>query len=327
MKKLILGTRGSRLALTQARLVSRIIKKNYNNIDIKLKKIKTTGDRIKDTPLYDKGGKGLFIKEIEKALLNEEIDLAVHSLKDVPGEIGKQFSLLTFPRREDPRDVLISKNNLTLKSLPENASLGTGSLRRQNQLKKYRSDFKFINIRGNIDTRLKKLNKMDLDGIILAAAGLHRINKNGLITQYITKNICVPAVGQGTLGIEILNNRVELTNLLSVLKDLKTSLQSKAERAFLQTLNGSCKLPLGGYMEVKLNKAKVNFKMYGFLSDIEGNSCIFKTLKGEINCENLEKKELESKFKKIGKKMADIVLNTGGEKIINKILDHENRKG
>ena len=207
MQKLIIGTRGSELAVAQTRWIKKQIKNHHSGIAIDIKKITTTGDKIKDGSLINKGGKGLFIKEIEKALLNEEIDIAVHSLKDIPGNIKDDFKLVCFPERENPHDVLISRKNHSLSDLPQKATLGTGSLRRQNQLKNYRSDLNFVNLRGNVNTRIKKMKNMKLDGIILAAAGLHRLNNREMITQYISDKICIPAVGQGTLGIEILKKK------------------------------------------------------------------------------------------------------------------------
>ncbi|MFW6270608.1 MAG: hydroxymethylbilane synthase [Bacillota bacterium] len=321
MKQLILGTRGSKLALTQARSVASSLEKKHNNIRVKLKKIKTTGDKIKDTPLYNKGGKGLFIKEIEKALIDGKIDLAVHSLKDVPGKIGDRFSLTAFPRREAPEDVLIAKNNCQLQDLPEGAKIGTGSLRRQNQLKKYRPDFEFINIRGNIDTRIKKLKERDLDGIILAAAGLHRIGREDIITEYITRDICIPAVGQGTLGIEILKKNKELKKILSILNHKNTELQSLAERTFLKTLNGNCKLPLGGYLNLIYTETKIRAEMKGFLSDINGNKYLVKTINRKMNRDS-SYCELKMKIEKLGKEIAELILKSGGKEIIKKIKEN-----
>ena len=313
MEKIVVGTRASQLAVKQTKIFCNNLNKIFPKLTIDIKKITTSGDRIKDKQLYQFGGKGLFIKEIEAALLNQEIDLAVHSLKDMPGQIPDVFSLGCFPHRADARDVLISSSDKTLDELPQGAVLGTGSLRRQLQLKKYRPDLNFVNLRGNVDTRIEKMKKQNLDGIILAACGLHRLNLNSLITEYIAPTISLPAVGQGTLGIEILTENIKVKKMIKPLEHQPTSLCSLAERKFLSTLNGSCHLPLGCYARINLRENKFVFKITGFLASRDGTKHLKKDKKHILGTKN---KKLEKTVLKLGKNLALEILNDGGQKIL-----------
>jgi hydroxymethylbilane synthase len=198
-QELRIGTRGSQLALYQANWVKEKLIQAHPHLKVTLIKIKTTGDRIQDAPLAKIGGKGLFVKEIEEALMRRGIDLAVHSIKDVPTELPKGLHLSAITKREDPRDVFISKDGTLLKNLPQRAKIGTSSLRRQAQLLHFRGDFEMIPLRGNLDTRLKKLKTMNLDGIILAYAGVKRLGLAERITEIISTEISLPAIGQGSL--------------------------------------------------------------------------------------------------------------------------------
>ena len=200
--ELKIGTRGSQLALFQANWVKDRLVQAHPDLQVTLIKIKTTGDKIQDAPLAKIGGKGLFVKEIEEALLQKRIDLAVHSIKDVPTEFPEGLHLSVITKREDPRDVLISKDGKPLKDLPKGAKIGTSSLRRQAQLLHFRSDFELIPLRGNLDTRLKKLKTMNLDAIVLALAGVKRLGFDEKITEIIPPEVSLPAIGQGALGIE-----------------------------------------------------------------------------------------------------------------------------
>lgn len=240
------GTRGSQLALWQASYVKQQLLHYHPDVQIELKIIKTTGDTIQNRTLVGLG-KGVFTKEIEVALLNADIDLAVHSLKDLPTELPDGLCIAAIPTREDPRDVLISSTRLPLHELTNEAKIGTTSPRRKAQLLHIRPDLQVVDVRGNVDTRLRKLQETELDGIILAAAGLKRLQKEDLITEYFAPDKFVPAVGQGALAIE---TRVEdsLTQqLLSPLNDSMTTIEITAERTLLESLGGGCQLPIGAY--------------------------------------------------------------------------------
>ena len=240
------GTRGSQLALWQASYVKQQLIHYHPDVQIELKIIKTTGDTIQNRTLVGLG-KGVFTKEIEIALLNEDVDLAVHSLKDMPTELPDGLCIAAIPTREDPRDVLISSTRLPLHELTNKAKIGTTSPRRKAQLLHMRPDLHVVDVRGNVDTRLKKLQETELDGIILAAAGLKRLQKEDLITEYFAPDKFVPAVGQGALAIE---TRVEdsLTQqLLSPLNDSMTTTEITTERTLLESLGGGCQLPIGAY--------------------------------------------------------------------------------
>ncbi len=205
-KNIRIGTRGSKLALCQADLIKAKIKDLFSDLDVELKIIKTTGDRITDRPLAMVGGKGLFVKEIENALLNNDIDLAVHSMKDMPGKLPKGLVIAAIPQRENPFDALISINNLMLAEYEHGAKIGTSSLRRASQIKHIRPDLTIASIRGNLDTRLAKLKSNEYDAIVLAAAGLIRLKLKNRITQYLDETMMIPAAGQGALCLESRNN-------------------------------------------------------------------------------------------------------------------------
>lgn len=253
MKKrtIIVGTRQSQLALTQTGQVidalKAICEEHALPYDFETRKIVTKGDRILDVTLSKVGGKGLFVKEIEQAMLSGEIDMAVHSMKDMPSVLQEGLVTGAVPRRVDPRDALISRNGLSLDELPQGAKIGTSSLRRSSQLKKYRPDLKLEWIRGNIDSRLRKLETEGFDAIILAAAGLHRMGWEDQITSFLPVEVCLPAVGQGALGIECRESDQEVRHLLSLYNDRDTELTVAAERQFLRVLNGGCQVPIGAY--------------------------------------------------------------------------------
>ena len=243
-RKLIIGSRGSKLALWQTEHIAESLKSHFD-LDIEIKRIKTQGDKILDTPLARIGGKGLFVKEIETALSEGEIDLAVHSMKDVPTEFPKGLIIGAMTKRVDPRDVLISKNNVSLKDLPHGAVVGTSSLRRQAQLLHIRPDLKMKDVRGNLDTRLKKMKEGQYDAMILAAAGLDRLGVDDVITERLSEDIMLSAVGQGSIGIEIREDDKEVAGYMSVLNDTPTFVCITAERALLAQLEGGCQVPIG----------------------------------------------------------------------------------
>jgi len=239
-----IGTRGSQLALWQANWVKGQIEAKFPTVQVQIIKIKTTGDKIVDRPLAMVGGKGLFVKEIERALLDKDIDIAVHSMKDMPGDLPQGLCIGAIPVREDPRDVLVSRNNLSLMELPAGATIGTSSLRRASQIKHVRPDLNIASIRGNLGTRLGKLDKGEFDAIVLAAAGIIRLGMKDRITQYLEPDTMLPAVGQGALCIETRDNDTDIAPFLAVLDNPETRITVMAERAFLQKLEGSCHIPV-----------------------------------------------------------------------------------
>ncbi|MGG3987350.1 hydroxymethylbilane synthase [Bacillus smithii] len=252
MRKIIVGSRRSKLALTQTKWVIQQLKRLNPSYEFEIKEIVTKGDKILDVTLSKVGGKGLFVKEIEQAMLNKEIDMAVHSMKDMPAYLPEGLTIGCIPEREDHRDVLISKDGLTLDQLPAGAKIGTSSLRRGAQILAHRPDVKMQWIRGNIDTRLKKLETDDYDAIVLAAAGLSRMGwTKDVVTQFLDPDICLPAVGQGALAVECRKDDEELLSLLQGLNSTDTAQSVAAERAFLQKMDGGCQVPIAGYAHVK----------------------------------------------------------------------------
>jgi hydroxymethylbilane synthase len=242
--RLRIGTRGSALALAQANWVKAQLLENRPELDVELRIIKTSGDRSLDTPIAELGGKGVFTKEIEEALLAEEIDLAVHSMKDLPPKLPDGLVIAATPKREDPRDVLVTRVKSTLADLSAGTKIGTGSLRRAAQLLHARPDLTIVPIRGNIDTRLKKLDAGQVEGLVMAAAGLKRIGREDRIGEYLADEICVSAAAQGALGIET-REQSPARAYLAFLHDEETWSEVAAERALLDCLGGGCHVPIG----------------------------------------------------------------------------------
>ena len=247
--ELILATRKSKLAQTQTETVMAILKEKHK-IDAKKLLVVTEGDKRLDVTLDKIGGKGLFVKEIELALLEGKAQGAVHSMKDVPYELAEDFELVAMPEREDVRDVLVSRDGIALKDLRKGAIIGTSSIRRAVQLKKIRNDLNIVPIRGNVGTRLEKMKNEGMDGIILAAAGLKRLGMEDIITEYLDPKVFIPAVGQGALGIESLKNS-ESKEYFKALDDKDTRTAVEAERSFMKRLNGGCHTLIGCYAEIK----------------------------------------------------------------------------
>lgn len=243
---LVIGTRGSQLALWQSQFIKNQLERHFSDIEVCLKVIKTTGDTIQNRSLVGLG-KGVFTKEIENALLSGDIDLAVHSLKDLPTELPPGLCIAAIPAREDPRDVLITSIGLSLENLPKGAKIGTTSPRRKAQLLYIRSDLQVVDVRGNVDTRLRKLRETDLDGIILAAAGIKRLLNPEIITQFFDTEEMVPAVGQGALAIEVREGDSRVQELIAPLNDHRAAAEITAERAVLESLGGGCQVPIGAY--------------------------------------------------------------------------------
>lgn len=248
MRKIIVGSRRSKLALTQTNWFIEQLKQAGVPFDFEVKEIVTKGDRILDVQLSKVGGKGLFVKEIEQALYDKEIDFAVHSMKDMPAVLPEGLVIGCIPKREDPRDAFISVGHVKFADLPQGATVGTSSLRRSAQLLKARPDLNIKWIRGNVDTRLQKLETEDYDAIILAAAGLKRLGwSDDVVTEYLDTELCMPAVAQGSLGIECRGDDAELLAELAKLTDQATWETAHAERAFLAAMDGGCQVPIAGY--------------------------------------------------------------------------------
>ena len=245
----VVGSRGSKLALIQTKWVISELKRLHPGLEFQIEKISTKGDKITNVPLSRLGGVGLFIKELEVALIKEKIDIAVHSAKDVPTEIHEGLMIGATPKREDPHDVLISNNNASLEKLPDNARIGTSSLRRKAQLLAFREDYKILDLRGNLDTRLEKLETEDMDAIVVAHAGLLRMNYTGQISQIIPFDIMLPAVGQGSLCIEIRKDDTRIQKIVSGIDDEQTRIAVEAERSLLAKLQGGCQVPIGGVVQ------------------------------------------------------------------------------
>ena len=301
-----IGTRGSKLALTQSEWIKEQLERRYSGIRVDLVKIKTTGDKILDVPLSKVGGKGLFVKEIEEALLENRVDVAVHSMKDVPAQLPDDLMLSTFPRREDPSDALISGEQQRLDQLPKGARVGTSSLRRGAQLLHLRPDLTLVNLRGNVDTRLNKLKSGDLQAIILAAAGLNRLGLSNLITQTIPFHQLLPAVGQGALGLEVRRKDQKTIDLLDFLNHEDTRTAVAAERAFLKTLEGGCQVPIAGFAQV--NGDTLSFE--GLVAELDGSK-IFK----ENETGNRDQAE------EMGIRVAKKLLASGGGDVLKRLYE------
>lgn len=300
MRKIVVGTRKSKLALTQTNWVIEQLKKIDSSYDFEVKKIVTKGDQILDVTLSKVGGKGLFVKEIENAMYSKEIDIAVHSMKDMPSETPEGLMIGSIPIREDHRDAYIANDNVGLEDLPEGAIVGTSSLRRGAQIKAFRPDLEIKWIRGNIDTRLKKLKEEDYDAIILATAGLKRMGwSDNVITEYLEPEVCVPAVGQGALAIECREEDEQVRELLNHFNDAYTTRTVIAERTFLHLLNGGCQVPIGGY------------------AYLDGEEVVLTAMVGTPDGETILKEHvcgIDSVA--VGREAAERIIERGGAKII-----------
>lgn len=278
--KIVVGTRGSKLALAQTNWVIDKLKERYPKVNFEIKIIKTKGDLIQNVSLDKIGDKGLFVKEIEQQLIDNEIDMAVHSMKDMPSSLPEGLKFASIPKREDARDVLVLKDGYyDINDLPIGAKIATGSKRRKYQLLKYRPDLNIVPIRGNIDTRIKKIVEENLDGVVLAASGLLRAGFEDKISCYIPKDIMIPAPAQGALAIEIRKSSKDIENIIESLKDIESEIQVSAERGFLDGINGSCHIPIGAYCNVDGE----NINLTGLYGDAEGKKLITKTIEGKAS--------------------------------------------
>ncbi len=269
-----IATRKSQLALWQAEYVRDMLTLHHPDLNVELVKMSTQGDKILDTPLAKVGGKGLFVKELERSLLDEQTDIAVHSMKDVPVELPENLHLAVICPREDPRDAFVSNNYASFESLPEGARLGTSSLRRQCQLAARRPDLNIIDLRGNVNTRLQKLDDGEYDAIILAAAGLKRLKFEDRITEFLATDISLPAIGQGAVGIECRRDDDWVNDLLAPLNDPDTATRVAAERAMNLRLQGGCQVPIAGYAELEHGI----LLMRGLVGRVDGSEIV----RGEI---------------------------------------------
>ncbi len=300
-RKFTIGSRGSQLALWQTHHAKAKLEKHFPKLNFDLKIIKTTGDKLLDVALAKIGDKGLFTKQIETALLENEIDLAVHSLKDLQTVQPEGLTIGAVSARETPNDVLISKSAASIDDLPQNAKAATGSLRRKSQLLNYRPDLQIFEIRGNVPTRLEKFAESELDAMILAFAGVHRLNLDAHIAQIIPFEIILPAVGQGAMAVEIRQDDSELKEILAVLNDAETEICTRAERAFLRSLEGGCQVPIGANAVLKDNKIYLE----GMVGSLNGELNLREKISGATtDAENL------------GKKLAQILIEKGANEIL-----------
>jgi hydroxymethylbilane synthase len=255
MARLRIGSRGSKLALWQANHIATLLRERGHEIDIEI--IKTTGDKITDVALAKVGTKGMFTKEIEEALSAEHVDLAVHSLKDLPTELAPEFEIAAIPQRESPLDVFCSVRHGRIEELPTGARVGTSSLRRQAQLRAFRSDLKIVSVRGNVDTRLRKLEAGEYDAVILAKAGVKRLGLSQWVRQDIPASVMCPAAGQGALAVEIRSGDAATRNRIAFLEDAAARATTTCERVVLQKLGGGCQVPIGAYAEIQTGRLHV----------------------------------------------------------------------
>ena len=310
--KVVIGTRGSKLALWQAEWVKAELQRLNPGLEVELNKIKTTGDKILDVPLAKVGGKGLFVKEIEEALLRGEADLAVHSMKDVPTEFPEGLYLAVICEREDPRDAFIAQNKeqvaKNLKDLPQGATIGTSSLRRSCQLLSRRPDLHIAQLRGNLETRFRKLDEGQFDAMILAAAGVKRLGWQQRISEVIEPGISLPAIGQGAVGIECRINDEFINQLIAPLNHRETSICVRAERALLKRLQGGCQVPIAAYATIRENR----LVMDGLVGSVTGDRIIREHLEG-----NIEDAET------IGITLGEKLLSKGADKILAEVYGRE----
>jgi hydroxymethylbilane synthase len=310
MNKLVIATRGSALALWQANHIKDCLETEHPGLEVELLKIKTKGDKILDVPLAKVGGKGLFVKEIEEALLDGRAHLAVHSMKDVPTQLPEGLEVGIIPEREEPTDTLLSVKYEGLEGLPQGALVGTSSLRRQSQLATLRPDLEITWLRGNLDTRLRKLMDGDYDAIILATAGLNRLGLTAPNMEILGPPNFLPAVAQGALGIEYNKANTEVIEMLQFLDHQPTKYQVLAERGFLTGLNGGCQVPIAAWSELNGDQIRLT----GFVAEVDGSRPIRKMAEGHVD-----------NAWDIGMILAGQVLEAGGKEILDEVYARESK--
>lgn len=299
-----LGTRGSPLAMCQAGLVAEALGKQSPGLEVRFIPIKTSGDKLLDSPLAQAGGKGLFVKEIEEALLDSRIDLAVHSMKDLPAELPPGLRVGAVMRREDPCDALIARNGLRFAELPAGARIGTSSLRRQVQLLHHRPDLQIVPLRGNVETRLKKLDTLNLDAVVLAVAGLIRLGLQHRITERLHPELSLPAIGQGALAIEIREDDPRVSPIVGSIDHRETRLATAAERAFLRRLGGSCVTPVAAFGQIEGD----SLVLTGMVASLDGKRMVKEVLRGEASTPDT-----------VGQALAEALLAAGADEILREI--------
>jgi len=285
-------------------MIADLIRACHPRLAVELKIIRTKGDIMQNVALSVIGGKGVFIKEIEEALLRKEVDLAVHSMKDVPAELPDALEIAVTPLREDPRDVMISKGNRPLEDMPPGARIGTGSLRRELQLKNRFPGIEIVPLRGNLDTRIKKLETENLDGVILAAAGLARMGWTSRVSQFLSADLLLPAVGQGVLGLETRRGDSRSLDVIAFLNDPVTFVEVGAERAFLGRLGGGCQLPIAAHAKT----SGENIVIEGMVGSLDGRIVIRERVEGKAFA-----------YQKIGSSLAETILHKGGDALLYEI--------
>ena len=306
---MIIGTRGSKLALWQARWVQKVLTSNHSSLKVEIHTIKTRGDKILDVPLAKVGGKGLFVTEIENALIDGRIDLAVHSMKDMPGLIPAGLRIGAIPARESAEDVLISYNDTPFLEMANNAKIGTSSLRRAAQLRAIKPDLNIQPLRGNLDTRLEKLKRERFDAIVLAAAGVKRLGLENRISEYLDMTTMLPAVGQGALCIEIRENDPAIEAAVIALNDQKTSIAISAERAFLNRLEGGCQTPIAAHAQMRDGRVH----LVGMVASIDGRQIFKQSIDGSPKA-----------AVNIGTRLADQLLDQGARDILELLKESAN---
>lgn len=303
-QSVVIGTRGSKLALWQAEHVAGRLRGVFPDCLVRLETIRTTGDKILDVPLAQVGGKALFVKEIEEALLAGQVDLAVHSMKDVPTELPPGLVIAAVGEREDPLDVLISRTGATLAGLPRGARVGTSSLRRQAQLLHHRPDLAVVGLRGNLDTRIRKLQEEGLDAIVVAAAGVRRLGLASLITETLPADILLPAIGQGALGIEIRQGEPTGTAIANALDHPETHIAVRAERAMLARLEGGCQVPIAAHATV----SGEGISLRGLVASLDGKKLVRGEMRGATGSSEA-----------VGTTLAEDLLSRGAAEILHEI--------
>ena len=302
--QIIIGTRGSKLALWQADYVEQRLREEYPGLQVTQKRISTKGDRILDVPLAKIGGKGLFTKELEEEMLSGSIDLAVHSLKDMPAKVPDGLMIAAVTKRLDPGDALVSNRFSSFSELPQGARVGTSSLRRRAQLLCARPDLTMIDLRGNVNTRLRKMDEGEYDAIVLAVAGLKRLGFADRIREVLPQTMVLPAVGQGALAIETRADDKETRDMLAFLRDDETICCAEAERSFLARVEGGCQVPVGVYATAEGDDLKVE----AVIASLDGR----RSYRGTVN-------GAKADAAKLGKGLAEKLLNEGGAKILQEL--------
>jgi hydroxymethylbilane synthase len=308
-KILRIGTRASQLALWQANWVKARLEKKYPHLEVTLTKIKTQGDKILDVPLAMVGGKGLFVKEIEEAMLRGEVDIAVHSMKDVPTIFPEGLSLRCITEREDPRDIVVLRPGVSgWRELPLGARVGTSSLRRKSQMLHVRPDLHMLDIRGNVETRLRKLTEDDLDAVVLAAAGMKRLGFSSKISEYLEPHDMLPAIGQGALGLESRSDDEQTNEMIDFFNHPETASAVKAERALLRHLEGGCQVPIAAYGTF----SEGQIRLTGLVASVDGRQFLNKTVQGSAE-----------QAEQLGVSLAEDLLLMGADQILNEVYQHE----